>query len=217
VPQDIQDLIRLMGGRDPFVERLNHAFEQTEAMDFYAPKPELRRDEAYVNYGNEPGRYVAHLFNHAGAPWLAQKWARRVRERTFGSVEPLGFCEDDDQGKAAATSALLALGLFDLRGGAARDPVYEIMSPVFDRITIHLDRRFYGGDAFVIETCRNSDDNVYIQSAQLNGEPLERPWIRHRDAVAGAHLVLTLGPEPNRDWGSRPEDAPPSMTSEGEG
>jgi len=214
VPHDVQGLIQLFGGPEAFREKLNHGFEQAVPMAFYAAKPEPRRDAAYVNYGNEPGRFVAHLFNHAGAPWLAQKWARRVKDATFGSVEPMGFCEDDDQGLAAGTSAMLALGLFDVQGGAALDPIYEITSPVFDRVVVHLDGEFCGGGEFTIEARSNSVHNVYIQSATLNGEPLGRPWFYHRELAAGGKLVLELGPEPNEEWGSRPEDAPPSMGSE---
>lgn len=209
VPQDVQDLIRLMGGRRAFNEKLDFGFRQAQAMDFYAPKPELRRNAAYVNYGNEPGRYVAHLFNHSGAPWLAQKWARAVRDQTFGSVEPLGFCEDDDQGKAAATSLLLALGLFDVRGGVSTRPVYEITPPVFDRITIYLDPDYYDGGTFTIRTEGTSAADLYIHSARLNGEPLCGPWLYHDQLVRGGELVLELGPEPNRSWGARPGDAPP--------
>jgi putative alpha-1,2-mannosidase len=66
---------------------------------------------------------------------------------------------------------------------------------------------------FVIETEGNGPDDRYIQSATLNGEPWEKPWIRHVDFIAGGTLRLVLGPEPNRAWGSRPEDAPPSMAS----
>ena len=214
VPHDVQGLIRLMGGREAFTQLLDYAFRMAEPMGFYAPKPELRRDAAYVNYGNENGRFVAHLFNHAGAPWLTQMWARRVKERVFSSVAPMGFCEDDDNGLAAATSALLALGLFDVRGGAALDPVYEIASPLFDRIVVGLDDRYYPGGEFVIEARHNSPENIYIQSATLNGQPLHRPWFFHREYAAGGKLVLELGPAANMAWGSRPEDAPPSMSSE---
>jgi len=212
VPHDIQGLIRLMGGREPFVRKLNHAFEMAVSMDFYAPKPKPPRDAVTINYGNEPGRFVASLFNHAGAPWLSQKWTRQVKERTFSSVEAIGFREDDDNGLAAATSALLALGLFDVRGGAARRPVYEFTSPLFDRVVITLDRRYYKGDRFIIETRNNSQKNPYIQSAMLNGKPLDRPWFFHDQFSAGGVLTVELGPEPNKKWGARPEDAPPSAS-----
>lgn len=214
VPHDIAGLIRLVGGREAFTRRLDRAFEEAVAMDFYAPKPELRRDAVTVNYGNEPGRFTAHLFNHSGCPWLTQRWSRRVLEQTFGSIEPLGFCEDDDNGLAAATSALLAIGLFDLRGGAALKPVYELGSPVFDRITIHLDPTVRPDRTFVIETRGNAPENPYIQSATLNGAQLERPWFFHETLAAGGRLILDLGPKPNRSWGSRVEDAPPSMSTE---
>lgn len=203
VPHNLPRLIELMGGSESFIKKLDQGFRMAETMDYYAPKPDLERDKASVNYGNEPGRYVAHLFNHAGAPWLAQKWARAVKERTFSSVEPEGFCEDDDNGKAAATSLLLALGLFDLRGGADIDPGYEITTPVFDRITIQLDSTYFCGREFVIETIKNSKDNLYIQKASLNGAPLEGPWILHQDVVNGGRLVIEAGPAPNKAWGTR--------------
>ncbi len=209
VPHDVQGLIQLMGGRQAFMQKLNYAFEKAVSMDFYAPKPKLKRDAAYVNYGNEPGRFVAHLFNHCGAPWLAQKWTREVKERTFSSIEPLGFCEDDDNGLAAATSLLLAIGLFDVQGGAAQEPIYEITSPLFDKVIIHLDPKYYPGKQFIIETRNNDARNKYIQSATLNGKPLNRPWFYHHEFIAGGTLVLELGPEPNKKWGSHPENAPP--------
>jgi predicted alpha-1,2-mannosidase len=214
VPHDIAGLIGLVGGREAFARRLDQAFKQAATVDFYASKPELRRDAVTVNYGNEPGRFTAHLFNHSGFPWLAQKWSRRVLDQTFGSIEPLGFCEDDDNGLAAATSALLAIGLFDLRGGAALKPVYELGSPVFDRITIHVDPMVHPKRTFVIETRGNAPESPFIQSARLNGEELERPWFFHKTLAAGGRLTLELGPTPNRSWGSRPEDAPPSMSTD---
>lgn len=214
VPHDVQGLIKLMGGRDNFTRKLDRAFEEAVPMDFYAPKPELRRDSVTVNYGNEPGRFVAYLFNHSGSPWLTQKWAREVQAHTFSSIGPLGFCEDDDNGLAAATSALLALGLFDVRGGASRRPVYEIGSPLFDRVSIELDPRYYPGEKFSIVTRNNSRENRYIQSARLNGKPLDKPWFAHEHFIAGGELILDLGPEPNRSWGGRPGDAPPAMSTE---
>lgn len=214
VPHDIAGLIRLIGGREVFTRRLEAAFEQAVDTDFYAPKPELRRDTVTINYGNEPGRFTAHLFNHSGSPWLTQKWSRRVLDQTFGSVEPLGFCEDDDNGLAAATSALLAIGLFDVRGGAALKPVYELGSPVFDRITIHLNPTDQSDRTFVIETRGNAPESPYIQSASLNGEALQRPWFYHDTLSTGGRLILNLGPKPNRSWGSRAEHAPPSMSTE---
>jgi len=210
VMQDMQRLIELMGGDRAFVERLDEGFRQGEAMDFYARKPQMERDRAHINYGNEPGRYVAHLFAHAGAPWLTQKWSRLVKRRTFSGVEPLGFCEDDDIGKAAGTSLLLALGLFDIRGGAARRPVYEIAAPVFERVHIDFGDGPYPGSGFTIEVRGNAAEHPYIQRLWLNGEPLDRLWMYHDEYVAGGTLEIEVGPEPNTELGSDRGVRPPS-------
>ena len=129
---------------------------------------------------------------------------------TFGSTEPLGFCEDDDIGKAAATSLLLAIGLFDVRGGVSRDPVYEITAPVFRTIQISLDSTYYSGLTFTIEVEGNPTDHQYIQSIELNGEPLSLLWIYHRELVAGGRLKIVIGPEPNHSFGTALADLPPS-------
>jgi putative alpha-1,2-mannosidase len=107
---------------------------------------------------------------------------------------------------------MMAIGLFQMRGGAAIEPVYEITTPVFDRITIQLDPRHYPGKQFTIVTHNNEPENHYIQSATLDDRPLDRPWFYHRDLVEGGTLELHLRPTPNRQWGSRPDDAPPSMS-----
>jgi putative membrane protein len=112
------------------------------------------------------------------------------------------------------TNVMMALGLFQVRGGAALEPVYEVTSPVFQRVTFHLDRRYYPGERFEIIARGSSARNPYIQSATLDGESLEKPWFYHRQLVDGGSLVLELGPEPNKGWGSRVGNAPPSMSGE---
>ncbi len=205
VPHDVAGLVDLMGGRDAFNRKLNRAFELSVGGNFVTP---------YVNYGNQPSIGMAHLFNYSGAPWLAQKWVRAVKEKTFGGTTPdAGYRGDEDQGQAGGLGVMMAIGLFQLRGGAATEPIYEVTSPLFDRVTIHLDPRYYPGGRFEIATENNSPQNMYIQSAALDGRPLGRPWFPHRELVDGGALVLELGPEPNRHWGSRPKDAPPSMSS----
>jgi putative alpha-1,2-mannosidase len=114
-----------------------------------------------------------------------------------------------------ALNALMAMGLFSVNGGGSLEPFYELTSPVFERIVVHLDPEYYQGERFTIEVERTSPEDVYIQSARLNGEALRRPWFYHRELVQGGTLELVLGPEPNRAWGSRVEDAPPSMSKVG--
>ena len=115
-----------------------------------------------------------------------------------------------------ALNALMAMGLFQMRGGCEADPVYEITSPVFDRISVRLDPACYGGTDPVLEirTANNAPGAVYIQSVLLNGRPLDRPWFRHSALRGGAILEITLGPEPDEAWGSAAECAPPAGAEE---
>jgi hypothetical protein len=86
-------------------------------------------------------------------------------------------------------------------GGASTTPVYEIGSPLFEKITIHLDEYYYSGKKFVIEAKNTSKENRYIQSATLNGKALNTFWFYHKDLVSGGELILEMGASPNREWG----------------
>jgi predicted alpha-1,2-mannosidase len=197
VPHDMKGLIGLMG-KDEFIRRLNQGFENS--------RPDFSR--GFVDVGNEQNMQAPWLFNYAGAPWLTQKWTREVMEHSY-FAEPAGYLGDEDQGQMGSFFVMMAIGLFEMDGGCSIKPIYEIGSPLFSRIVVHLDRKYYPGRQFVIKAQNNSPENVYIQSAMLNGKPLNKPWIYHSDVVKGATLVLTMGSEPNKNWGSAQDAAPP--------
>jgi predicted alpha-1,2-mannosidase len=201
---DVQGLANLMGSRDEYCRKLNFTFEK-EAPRNFVPGP-----NGYLSYANQTGCQNGHLFNFVGKPWLSQYWVRRVNEQTYGGTTPyVGYGgHDEDQGQMGGVSALMSLGLFSVRGTCAVDPIYEITSPVFDKITIALDNKFYSGKQFVISTENNSAANMYIQSAKLDGQPLNNVWFHHRQLADGGTLELVLGPKPNTNWGV--DQLPPS-------
>ncbi len=200
VPHDMPGLIRLFGGQEKYVAALNRQFELAGPSNFIVPHGE--HGGAWVDYDNQPSTEMAHLFNLAGAPWLSQKWVRAVKEKTFGDITPSGgYNGDEDQGQMGALGVLMAIGLFDVQGGAALKPTYQITSPVFDRVTIRLNKQYYPGGEFVIATRNNSPENIYIQSARLNGHPLDQCWFPHAGLARGGKLELELGPRPSR-WGA---------------
>jgi len=200
ISHDIRGLVQLMGGEDTLCEKLNFAFEKAAPQDFV-----FGYGSGYVSYANQPGCSNAHVFNHAGKPWLSQYWVRRVNEQAYGAITPdKGYGgHDEDQGQMGGVSALMSLGLFSLRGTTGTDPVYEITSPVFDEIVFHLDSRYYQEGTFVVRTYDNSAENCYIQRARFNGAPLNRFWFRHADFAKGGLLELWLGPQPNESWGTQ--------------
>ena len=198
VPQDVPGLIDLMG-KDYFVNYLTGFFEKTPA-DF--------KWNEYDNHSNEPVHHTPYLFVYAGKPWLTQKWSRFVMDNAYKN-SVYGICGNDDVGQMSAWYVLSAIGFYPV---SPVDGVYIIGSPVFDKVTIQLDPHYYKGRMFTVIAKNNSSRNIYIQSAALDGKPLQRAWIRHTEIVAGGTLEFVMGPEPNKNWGSAPEQLPPSLT-----
>lgn len=195
---DIPGLAEAMGGADTLCNMLDFAMRQARPQDFTGGY-----GTGYVSYANQPGLSTAHVFAHAGQPWLTQYWVRQVAERAYGAITPSrGYGgHDEDQGQMSGVSALMAIGLFSINGGSDIDPSYDITSPVFDKITIALDPAYYPGGKFTIVTHDNSPENCYIQRAALNGIPLDSFRLPHDSLTAGGTLELWLGPSPNKSWG----------------
>jgi predicted alpha-1,2-mannosidase len=198
VPQDMPGLIEVMG-RDRFLERLEDGFSRSVRTRFNAPN-ELYWDYPVV-HGNQQSMHFAFLFNWAGTPWLTQHWSREVLQRYYGHGTGDAYLGDEDQGQMSAWFVMASMGLFQMDGGCRVDPVYELGSPLYPRVTIDLGARFGRGRSFTITARNASRSNRYIQSARLNGEVLNRWWFRASELLRGGELVLEMGPEPNRSWG----------------
>lgn len=182
VPQDVPGLVKLMG-KENLNKRLEEGFEK-----------------GYVDLSNQPNLQAPFLFNYSGEPWLTQKYSRMVANKFFNTSPYSGWIGEEDEGQMSALYCLISMGLFDMTGGCAMEPYYDLSSPVFDEITIHLDTKFYPGKTFIIKAKNNSPDNNYIQSVSLNGKQIHQPKINHKDVVAGGVLIIELGKEPNKEY-----------------
>lgn len=204
VPHDVQGLMNLLGGRDAFNAKLD-AFFSTP----YTAKGVCRDCTGLIGQyvqGNQPDQQAAYLYAWSGQPWKTQALTRRILADMYGSdATGYGFPGMDDQGSTSSWYVLSAMGFYPVDPST---PDYIIGSPIFDRVRLRLGN----GKVLEIVARNNSDANKYIQSATLNGKPWNKPWFSHADVVNGATLVLTMGPEPNKNWGSDPHDAPRSMT-----
>jgi len=153
------------------------------------------------------------LFNYAGKPWLTQYWTRQLIDSVYSDLSPQkGYSGDEDQGLMGSLAVLLKIGLFSTNGGTSEKPFYEISSPIFNKVTIQLNQQYYPGKQFVIQAKNNSSKNVYIQSAKLNGNSLNKPWFLHETLIKGGELILDMGADPNIKWGAGLKNAPPSAT-----
>ena len=200
VPHDLNGLAELMGGEELAAEKLNRQFELAAEKRFVATHG--GHSSNLVDYENQPATGMAHLFSHFGEPWRSQYWVRRVKQEAFGDVTPYGgYNGDEDQGQMGALGVLMAIGLFDIEGGAAIHPSYEITSPIFDKITIHLDQNYYSGKNITLVCKNTSPENIYIQSVKFNNKLWNKFRIPHELLVKGGTLEIELGPNPNKQWG----------------
>ena len=202
VLHDVPALIKTFGGKEAFLKELEYFFDN----DLYTA-------------GNQPDLQAPFLFNFAGAPWLTQKWVRKILTepivQKYGThnyfptpvfdrvykTTPDGYLEemDDDYGCMSAWYAMSSMGLYQVCPG---NPVYQLGAPIFEKVSIQLDPAVYQGKQFTIETKNLSKKNGYIQSATLNGKPFNQCWITHKEIVNGGKLVFEMGPEPNKSWGT---------------
>jgi len=147
------------------------------------------------------------VLNFSGQPWMAQRAVRRVLRENYLDT-PDGIPGNDDCGAMSSWAVLSMMGIYSV------DPAslaYELVNPVFSKIVIHLQDP-YPGKTFAIEAAKDPQSNAYIQAAALNGHKHTHNWISFQDISAGGTLHFTTGADPNREWGSAAEDAPPSLS-----
>lgn len=189
VPQDVQGMADMMGGTQKTLADLEDMFNKT---------PENMMWNDYYNHANEPVHHVPFLFNRLGSPWLTQKWTREICARAYkNSVE--GLVGNEDVGQMSAWYVLAAGGIHPVCPGDTRQ---EITAPVFDKVVYKLDKKYATGAAFTIVAHNNSAKNTYIQSAKLNGSVYNKCYIDYKNIAAGSTLELTMGPQPNKNWGT---------------
>jgi predicted alpha-1,2-mannosidase len=201
VPQDISGLIRLLGGRHQFAEKLDQLFA--------ADSRTTGREQADITgligqyaHGNEPSHHVAYLYNYVGQPWKTQARVRQIMDQ-FYKAEPDGLIGNEDCGQMSAWYVLSAAGFYPVTPGSQ---TYVIGSPLFPEVRFNLEN----GKSFTIKARGVSDRNVYIQSAMLNGKPYSKSFLLHDDLMRGGELVLRMGARPKRSWGTGAGSEPES-------
>ncbi|MDL2220106.1 glycoside hydrolase family 92 protein [Eubacteriales bacterium OttesenSCG-928-N14] len=196
VQHRVDGLIELMGGKDIFCRRLDELFcEQYEVpkYTFLGQFPDSTGLVGQFCLGNEPSFHIPYLYNYGGQPWKTQ---RRVRElmRLWFPNSPFGYCGDEDGGALGGWFVFSAMGFYPTCPGK---PVYDIGSPIFDRVKIHMEN----GKTFTIIANNQHAKHKYIQSARLNGKEYNSPQLQHADLVCGGTLELDMDKRPNKSWG----------------
>ena len=208
VKHNIRDLISLYGGNEAFCSNLDQLFVEGLGMikwDFLGKLPDQTGNVGQFSMGNEPSFHIPYLYNYAGQPWKTQKRIRLLLDQWFRN-DLMGIPGDEDGGGMSAFVVFSSMGFYPVTPG---NPCYNIGSPVFTDVEITLENR----KTFRIKAENCSRDNKYIQSATLNGTPLNKPWFTHNDIVNGGTLILKMGNRAKILWGTGKDAAPFSLSN----
>lgn len=207
VPHNPAGLIAAIG-QDNFNKRLDSIFTVSEKQGFGGGKTidAFAGINSIYNHGNQPNLHISWLFNFSGKPWLTQKWTRLIGNDFYGheEIHGYGYGQDEDQGQLGSWYVLNSLGLFDVKGFTDSKPIIQFGSPLFASANVKLGN----GKVLTIKTVNNSASNMYIQSAEFNGKPLDNCWMYLDELTKGGELKFVMGPKPNTAWGVK--TPPPS-------
>lgn len=189
-PHDVPGLVRLMGGETAFVTKLDQLFAEDSTIDGTNSSVDISGLIGQYAHGNEPSHHIAYLYNYVGQPWKTQRLVDQILTTLYHN-DPDGLSGNEDCGQMSAWYLLNAMGFYQVSPG---DPTYSIGRPLFDEVTIQLGE----GKTFTIRAANNSPENLYVQSAKLNGDGLSTPFFGHAALAAGGVLELEMVPWPEK-------------------
>ena len=204
-PQDINGLIKLIGGDEKFESWLDRLFTYKSKYD--STVVDASGLIGQYAHGNEPSHHMAYLYNYVGAAPKTQKIVHKILETMYNDT-PDGIAGNEDCGQMSAWYILSAMGFYPVTPGL---PIYNIGSPIFDKVTINLENLpdgKAGGKKFIIEAQNVYKEDYYIQSATLKGKPYTKSWFNHSDITNGGHFIFEMGSKPNYNWGTSINDRP---------
>ena len=210
---DVEGLIDLFGSDQRFTTKMDSVFTLPSTIKpgtYGGVIHEMKEMElsgmGQYAHGNQPIQHMPYLYSYAGQPWKTQYWVRQIVERLYNSTER-GYPGDEDQGGMSSWYILSSLGIYAVCPGTDE---YVIGSPLFKKATITMEN----GNKFVIEANNNSKENLYIQSATLNGRVLDKNFIRYDDIADGGIIRFEMGSQPNKERCTSKYAAPFSLSKE---
>lgn len=213
VIHDVQGLIDLMGGDEKFTKKLDQVFTTpsefkvgTYGKVIHEMTEMILANKGQYAHGNEPIQHMPYLYAYTSQPWKTQLWTRSIMNDLYKPT-PDGYCGDEDNGQMSAWYVMSALGFYPVTPG---HPSYVFGSPLFKKVTLSLTN----GKTFIIEAPENSDENIYIEKIELNGDNYENNWISHEDIMNGGKLLFHMDNKPEKKRGTKKENFPYSLSNE---
>jgi len=191
---DVDGMIALHGGKEAFGKKLDNLFvEQYDGVlksTFLMQYPDATGLMGQFCMGNEPSFHIPYLYNYCGQAWKTQRKIHELIDLWFTN-SPLGICGDEDGGAMSAFLAFSAMGFYPVNPASG---VYDIGSPVFDRVEIDLEN----GKTFTINAQGASGKEKYIAAATLNGQTMDKPILSHAQLMSGGEMTLCMSLHPNK-------------------
>jgi predicted alpha-1,2-mannosidase len=204
-PQDIEGMINLLGGDQQLIAKLDAMVDAKVDPKQYASVEDISGMIGQYIHGNEPSHHLAYLYNYAGAPWRTQERLRQIVESQYRPA-PDGLVGNDDLGQMSAWLIFKSLGFYPVAPGSNQ---YVIGRPFIDRATLHLPN----GKSLTIIAENLSDTKAYIRSITLNGRPINRSFLWHRELMGGGVLRFVMSSKELATWSMQKPKAPFSMTA----
>ena len=198
VPHDVHGLVKLFGSETNFTTKLDSLFIVDSTLGDNA-SPDISGLIGQYAHGNEPSHHVLYMYNYVGQPWKAARLIRQTMKEMYKD-ELDGLSGNEDVGQMSAWYILSAVGLYQVEPAGGK---YIIGSPVVDKATMNVG----DGKTFTIQCPNNSKENIYVQSAKLNGKPYTKSYIMYDDIMRGGTLELQMGSKPSK-WGTKASDRP---------
>jgi predicted alpha-1,2-mannosidase len=205
VPHDVEGLKKMFGNEKGLLKKLDSLFSVSTRITGKNISPDISGLIGQYAHGNEPSHHIAYMYNYLQLP---SKTAERVREimNTMYTNQPDGLSGNEDCGQMSAWYVFSALGFYPANPASSQ---YVIGSPLVDQSVMFLST----GKTFQVIAKNNNANNIYIQSATLNGKPYSKNYITHADIMGGGVLELVMGNKPGKKWGTKASDVPMSMSS----
>ena len=205
VPQDVNNMIRLMGGEKSFVSKLDSLFTMHLPAEFFAQTEDVTEEGLLGGYvhGNEPSHHVPYLYAWTSQPWKTQYWLREILNKMYkNDINGLGG--NDDCGQMSAWYLFSVMGFYPVCPGTDQ---YVLGAPLFRSVRLHLEN----GKTVAIEAPENSRVNRYVQKLTVDGVDYTRNYLTHEQLMNGSSLRFTMDNVPNKQRGAGEEDAPYSL------
>jgi len=198
VPHDVKGLVALFGGEKPFIQKFDSLFVVTGDLGAEA-SPDIAGLIGQYAHGNEPSHHVLYMYNYVGQPWKGAKLLRQTMQELYKD-DLDGLSGNEDVGQMSSWYILSAMGLYQVEPAGGK---YIIGSPIVDKAEINVGN----GKTFTVVATNNSRDNIYVQSATLNGKKYTKSYINFADISKGGTLQLVMGPTPSK-FGTASKDRP---------